>query len=63
MKKYIGYITLLISTFTLVSCESVEDRLDIGGFISAEQLTVTATPLMINGKATNKVIVNNASPV
>lgn len=63
MKRYIAYITILISTFTLVSCEPIEDRLDMGGAISAEQLNVTAVPLKINGKNTNKVILNNSSPV
>lgn len=63
MKRFIAYITILISIFTLVSCEPIEDRLDIGGAISAEQLDVTATPLVVNGKATNKIILNNTSPV
>lgn len=63
MKRYIAYITILISTFTLISCEPIEDRLDMGGAISAEQLSVTAVPLVINGKNTNKVILNNSSPV
>jgi len=63
MKRFTAYIMILLTTFALVSCEAVEDRLDIGGFISAEQLDITATPVIIDGKATNKVILNNSSPV
>jgi len=63
MKRITAYIMILLSTFALVSCEAVEDRLDIGGFISADQLHITATPLIVDGKATNKIILNNSSPV
>ncbi|HUH17717.1 hypothetical protein [Albibacterium sp.] len=63
MKRFTAYIMILLSTLALVSCEAVEDRLDIGGFISAEQLDITATPVIVDGKATNKVILNNSSPV
>lgn len=63
MKRITAYIMILLSTLALVSCEAVEDRLDIGGFISAEQLDITATPVIVDGKATNKIILNNSSPV
>jgi len=63
MKRFIAYIYILISTFALLSCNAVEDRLDIGGFISADQLDVTATPVIVDGKTTNKIILNNSSPV
>src|SRR5690606_14134306 len=63
MKRFTAYIMILLSTLALVSCEAVEDRLDIGGFISAEQLDITATPVIVDGKATNKIILNNSSPV
>src|SRR5699024_9838797 len=63
MKRFIGYIIILISPLTLINCEPVEDRLSIGDFISSEQLDVTATPLVVEGKATNKIILNNSSPV
>lgn len=63
MKQYIAYMMILISSFTFVSCESVEDRLDIGGFITAEQLDVSVTPVVVDGKSTNRVILDNKSPV
>lgn len=63
MKRITAYIMILLSTIALVSCEAVEDRLDIGGFISAEQLDITATPVIVDGKATNKIVLNNSSPV
>lgn len=63
MKRFIEYIIIFISPLMLINCESIEDRLSIGGFINSEQLDVTATPLIVDGKATNKIILNNASPV
>jgi hypothetical protein len=63
MKRFTAYILILLSTIALVSCEAVEDRLDIGGFISADQLDIKATPVVVDGKATNKIILNNSSPV
>jgi hypothetical protein len=62
MKRLLSYL-MLFSAITLGGCEAVEDRLDIGGFVSAEQLDITATPVVVNGKNTNKVVLNNASPV
>jgi len=63
MKRLFNYIAILIASITFAGCEAVEDRLDIGGFISADQLELTATPVVINGKNTNKVVLNNSSPV
>jgi hypothetical protein len=63
MKQFIAYIMVLIATFSLVGCESIEDRLDIGGFISADQLDVSVTPIIVDGKSTNRVILDNKSPV
>ncbi len=63
MKRLLSYLMVLFAAVTLVGCEAVEDRLDIGGFVSAEQLDITATPVVVNGKNTNKVVLNNASPV
>ena len=63
MKRIFNYIAVLIASITLVSCEAVEDRLDIGGFVSADQLEITATPVVVDGKNTNKIVLNNSSPV
>lgn len=63
MKRLLNYLVVLISAVGLVGCEAVEDRLDIGGFVSADQLDITATPVVVNGKNTNKIVLNNASPV
>lgn len=63
MKKLITYIMVLVTTLSITSCESIEDRLDMGGFISAEQLDISATPVVIDGKNTNKVVLDNKSPV
>ncbi|MEJ5055304.1 hypothetical protein [Sphingobacterium sp. MYb382] len=47
----------------LFSCDPIEKRLDIGSEITANELNITAVPLMVNGKRSNKIIVNNDSPV
>lgn len=62
MKRFIIYIALLLTT-TYMACDPIENRLDIGGAISAEQLTISATPVVINGKNSNKVVLENKSPV
>src|SRR5690606_29382658 len=60
--RFIIYIALLLTT-TYMACDPIENRLDIGGAISAEQLTISATPVVINGKNSNKVVLENKSPV
>lgn len=62
MKRLILY-TALLFTATYMACDPIEDRLDIGGAISADQLAVTATPVVVDGKNSNKVVLNNESPV
>ena len=62
MKRLILYAGLLF-TATYMACDPIEDRLSIGGAISADQLAVTATPVVVDGKNSNKVVLNNESPV
>ncbi len=52
-----------MSLIILSGCEPIEDRMDLGGAITADQLDISATPLIVNGKKSNKVIVNNKSAV
>lgn len=63
MKKITIYFTYFFSLYVFCGCEPLEDRLEIGGAIAAEQLDITATPLVINGVKTNKIILDNKSPV
>lgn len=55
--------SLLIGAALCVACDPVENRDSIGGAITAEQLDITATPVVIDGKNSNKVILENHSPV
>lgn len=55
--------SLLIGAILCVACDPVETREDIGSPITAEQLDVTATALVVDGKNSNKVILENHSPV
>lgn len=63
MNQYFKYICYVCSIFTLFGCDPIEKRLDIGSEITANELNITAVPLMVNGKRSNKIIVNNNSPV
>lgn len=45
------------------ACEPIEDRMEMGGAINAEQLDITATLIQVDGKNSNKVALDNRSPV
>lgn len=62
MSKSIFYISLL-ALMLFAACEPVEDRLPMGNPITAEQLNISAAPIMVNGKRSNRVVVENHSPV
>ncbi|WP_262246835.1 hypothetical protein [Parapedobacter soli] len=62
MKRFIIYIALLVTT-AYTACDPIENRLDIGGAITAEELNITATPIVVGGKNSNKVVLDNKSPV
>lgn len=61
--KNIHYILCSILSFVLIGCDPVEDRMNLGPAITADQLAITATPVMVDGKKSNKVILDNKSPV
>lgn len=63
MKNIYKFI-LVVSCLTMcVGCDAIEDRLHLGGAITADQLNISATPVVVNGKNSNKVILENHSPV
>lgn len=62
MKKSIIYAFCILA-IALVACEPIEERDSIGGAISADKLDVKATPIIVNGKNGNMVILENHSPV
>lgn len=62
MKKLtILYFSLLI--IALSSCDPIEKTYPMGGEISANELNITAVPIIVNGKNSNKVVLENHSPV
>src|SRR5690606_39549937 len=63
MRNLINIIIFSISFALLLGCEPIEDRMELGSAIGAEQLDISATVLTVNGKKSNKVVVNNNSPV
>lgn len=62
MNKVIIYISALLMLIA-ASCEPVETRVPINGSLTADQLDISATPLVVNGKNSNKIIVENHSPI
>lgn len=64
MKKIYTYTILALSMLTLLfACEPIEPRESMGGEIEASQLNVTATPVIVDGKKSNKIALDNHSPV
>jgi hypothetical protein len=62
MKKTIIY-ALFILAVSIVACDPIEERDSIGGAIAADQLDIAATPIKVNGKNGNMIILENHSPV
>lgn len=63
MKNLIYIIIFSVSLLILQGCEPIEDRMELGSAITADQLDISATLIIVNGKASNKAVVNNNSPV
>jgi len=64
MKTYSKLVLWAITALSVFSaCEPIEDRMDMGGAITAEQLDITATPIVVDGKNSNRVALENRSPV
>lgn len=62
MKKQILYLIAgLALLFT--ACDPIEDRYALPEGITAEQLDITATPVVVNGVNSNKIVLENHSPV
>ncbi|MDR3252192.1 MAG: hypothetical protein LBT35_01305 [Tannerella sp.] len=56
-------ILVFLGAALLMACDPVENRDELKGSITADQLNVTATPLVVNGVRSNKIILENHSPV
>lgn len=61
MNKSIIYSMLF--AVTLMACDPIEDRQSMEGAITADQLDIKATPVVVDGKNSNKIILENNSPV
>lgn len=62
MRKSILYISALLLVL-FAACEPVEKRFPMGDPITADQLDISATPILVDGKRSNKVVMKNHSPV
>ncbi|MCC8198209.1 MAG: hypothetical protein LIP06_06440 [Tannerellaceae bacterium] len=61
MKKSILYLFMV--AVACIACEPIEDRQSAGGAITADQLDISATPVVVDGKNSNRIILENKSPV
>jgi len=61
IKNWAYWAIALLVVFS--ACEPIEDRMEMGGAITAEQLDITATLIQVDGKNSNKVALDNRSPV
>jgi hypothetical protein len=62
MNKSILY-SILMGLVLLVACDPVESRDEMTGAITAEQLNISVTPEVVDGVKSNKLILENHSPV
>ncbi len=62
MNKSIIY-SILMGFLLLVACDPVESRDKMTGAITADQLDIKVTPEVVNGVRSNKLILENNSPV
>ncbi|MDR3142932.1 MAG: hypothetical protein LBU37_14565 [Tannerellaceae bacterium] len=62
MNKSILY-SVLMGLALLVACDPVESRDEMTGAITAEQLNISVTPEVVDGVKSNKLILENRSPV
>ncbi|MCC8198467.1 MAG: hypothetical protein LIP06_07825 [Tannerellaceae bacterium] len=60
MKKI---IYLMMFAIAFMACEPIENRESAGGAITADQLDISATPMVVDGKNSNRIILENRSPV
>ncbi|MCC8094256.1 MAG: hypothetical protein LIP05_02140 [Tannerellaceae bacterium] len=61
MKKSIIYLMMFAIAF--MACEPIENRESAGGAITVDQLDISATPVVVDGKNSNRIVLENHSPV
>ena len=59
MKRFI--IALFVAAFA--ACEPVVDQYSIGTVYAADQLDISISPIVVNGKQSNKIILKNNTPI
>lgn len=62
MNNMIKYILFFAFVF-LVACNPEEERFGMGKSLTIDQLDISAQPLVIDGKRSNKVVLENRSPI
>jgi len=59
MNKTLLYSMLAASLMMMVACEPVENRDVLSGAITASDLQISATPVLVNGKKSNSIELNS----
>src|SRR5690606_3933070 len=63
MKNRKIYFLYSLLALLVLACDPLEDRMNLGSAITAEELKISATPIVVNGKKSNKVVLINNSTV
>jgi hypothetical protein len=61
MKRILLYFTLL--TVVFLACDPIEDRDSLSGVVSEGELKLSATPIVVDGRNSNEIVVENNSPI
>ena len=59
MKQFIFSLFVV----ALAACEPVADQYSIGRIYTAEQVDISASPVIVNGKQSNKIVLENRTPI
>jgi hypothetical protein len=59
MKQFI----IALFAVALAACEPVVDQYSIGTIYTADQLDISISPILVNGKQSNKIILKNNTPI
>lgn len=63
MKQLFIYLFAFIGCLNFIACDPINDREELGGNISADQIEATVRLEEVNGKKVNKAILDCSSPI
>lgn len=63
MKTIIKYSLFIIAAINIIACDPIENRDSLEGAITADDLDISATEVVVDGVNSNKIVLENRSPV